>query len=85
MANGAVTLGDLRRNRKMLEFGCYACRLHIYIDPADIALPAELPVPAASDLLKCPQCRAENFEPGYPIWTRPDARSPKMGAEADGP
>ena len=82
MANGAVTLGDLRQDGKLLELGCYACRLHIYIDPAVIALPAATPVPAACDLMKCPQCGAENPEPGHPIWTRPDARSPKMGAAA---
>ena len=83
MANGAVTLGDLRQLGKLLELGCYACRLHLYVDPADIALPEDLAVPDACDFLKCPQCRAENSEPGYPIWTRPDARSPKMGAAAD--
>ena len=61
MANGAVTLGDLRQNGKLLELGCYACRLHLYVDPADIALPAHLAVPAACDFLKCPQWPCGKF------------------------
>ena len=82
MANGAVTLGGLRQDGKLLELGCYECRLHMYVDPALIALPDPTPVPAICDRLKCPQCGVENAEPGYPIWCRPDARSPRMGAAA---
>lgn len=75
-----VTIGCLIESGKLLEIGCYGCSFHAYVDPADISVPAKTPVPTLSELLKCPQCRAENSEPGYPIWTRPDARPPKMGA-----
>ena len=76
----AVTLSDLIRGGKRLEFGCYACQLHMYVDPSAIALPTETPVPAVAGELRCPQCKAVNTEFGYPIWTRPDARPPNIGA-----
>ena len=75
-----VTISDLIDQAKLLELGCYTCRLHLYIDPAVLHLPGATAVPAAADHIKCPQCKAVNREPGYPIWTRPDARPPKMGA-----
>jgi len=75
-----VTLQDLIRSGKRLELGCHVCHLHQYIDPSIIALPAATPVPAVADALRCPQCTATNTQSGYPVWTRPDARPPKMGA-----
>ena len=76
----AVTLDDLITLGKRLEIGCFVCRLHIYIDCADLLLPGETAVPDIAGLLRCPQCGAENAEPGYPIWVRPDSRPPSMGA-----
>ena len=75
-----VTIEQLRHAGKALEIGCYRCKLHIYVDPAAIPVPNGTPVPGVSDLLRCPQCASVNAEPGFPIWTRPDARPPKMGA-----
>ena len=75
-----VTIDALKKSGRLLELGCFNCRLHLNLDPALIAVPGDTPIPEISDLLICPQCRAVNAEPGHPIWTRPDARPPRMGA-----
>ena len=80
MRHGSVTLGDLIANGRSLEFGCHICRLHLYIDPAILQMTVTVPVPEVCDSLKCPQCGAENTEACSPVWARPDARPPKMGA-----
>ena len=80
MDDNAVTLNDLVVLRKRLELGCFACRLHLYIDASILKLPGGIAVPDVAALLRCPQCGAENREPGYPLWVRPDARPPEMGA-----
>lgn len=77
-----VTLADLIRDGKRAEIGCYACRLHRYVAPVMIDLPPNTAVSAVCDRLRCPQCQFENVEQGYPIWARPDARPPKMGASS---
>lgn len=82
MRHSTVTLGDLIASCRYLEIGCHVCRLHLYIDPAVVSLPGTIPVPDVCDLLKCPQCGAVNVETGNPVWARPDARPPKMGATA---
>ena len=76
------TIGDLIERSKALEIGCYFCGLHLFVDPAKVILPKHTPVPAVCNSLKCPQCKSVNVEPGHPLWTRPDARPPKMGAAA---
>ncbi len=75
-----VTIGDLIESGRRLELGCYACDLHIYVDPREIPVAPATTIPTLSEMLTCPQCKAENAEPGYPVWTRPDARPPLMGA-----
>lgn len=74
------TIGGLIKCGRQLEIGCHACRFHIYVDAGEIPVAAETQIPALSKLLRCPQCHAVNVEHGYPLWTRPDARPPKMGA-----
>ncbi len=76
----AVTLDDLMSLGKQLEIGCFICRLHIYLGGAGLLLPGATPLPDVAGLLRCPQCGAENAEPGYPLWVRPDSRPPRMGA-----
>lgn len=82
MQSNAVTLGDLIERDGCLEFGCFACRIHLYVDPRAILLPPETAIPDVSDSLRCLQCGVVNKEKGYPLWTRPDARPPRMGADA---
>lgn len=76
----AVNLYELSTTGKVIELGCLQCGLHLFIDAAKIGAPMVTEFPALSQLLKCPQCKAVNAEPNYPIWARPDARPPKMGA-----
>lgn len=80
MRQGPVTLDDLMARGLCLEIGCHHCRLHVYIRPDVLALPGTTTVPEVGDLLKCPQCGVENTEAGHPVWSRPDARPPRMGA-----
>ena len=71
---------DLIKRGNLLELGGFAYHLHLCVDPALIAVPGDTPIPEISDLLICPQCWVVNSEPSHPIWTRPDARPPRMGA-----
>jgi hypothetical protein len=32
--SGPVTIGDLKREGRLLEIGCMACNRHLYVDPA---------------------------------------------------
>lgn len=80
MDDNAVTLKDLVALHKQLEIGCFTCRLHLFIDASILVLPGDVAVPDVAGYLRCPQCGAENQEPGYPLWVRPDARPPDMGA-----
>lgn len=75
-----VSLADLILKDKTIEIGCTDCGLHIFVPPASIPVARETPVPELSQLLKCCQCGVINTEPNHPIWARPDARPPKMGA-----
>jgi len=76
-----VTLSHLKEINKALEIGCHVCGYHQFVDPSLILVAPETEIPDLSELLKCPQCGAENEEPNYPIWVRPDARPPLMGAD----
>lgn len=75
-----ITVGDLIERGRSLKIGCSTCHPHLYIKPDLISLPKHTPVPDVCNSLKCPQCKTVNEELGYPIWTRLDARPPKMGA-----
>jgi hypothetical protein len=84
-----VTIGDLRREGKLLEIGCMACNRHLYLDPASIDLPDHQPVPTAAARLVCSVCGASNRRAGeqasgglrHPIWARPDVRVPGVTGE----
>jgi hypothetical protein len=73
----SVTVGDLARDGKLLEFECSACRpaRHLYIEPLSLGLPQRMPVPEVADHLVCSVCGARNDEIKRPIWARPDARA----------
>ncbi len=70
-----LTIGDLKRDGKLLEIGCLGCGRHIYVDAARAGLPEWLPVPEAAARLVCSQCGALNQPTSHPIWARPDARA----------
>ena len=74
--SGPVTIGDLKRDGKLLEIGCLGCGRHLYVDPAGAGLPDDLPVPKAAARLACSGCGAINQPTWHPIWARPDARVP---------
>lgn len=65
---GHVTMGMLRRDRKLLECGCYSCRHHSYLDPAQLPFDDSQSVPEAHRRMKCSKCGSRT------VWTRPDAR-----------
>ena len=78
-----VTIGDLKRDGKLLEIGCLGCGRHVYVDAASCGLPQSLPVPNAAARLVCSACGARNRpvpDPriglSCPIYARPDARAP---------
>ena len=79
-----VTIADLIAADKMMEIGCYVCKLHMYVDACLLAVPDDTPVPQVCDHIGCPnpECGMRNPKPGhgYPIWTRPDSRPPRMEA-----
>ncbi len=76
MQSGPVTIADLANSGKLLEIGCLACSRHLFVDPASLGLPPDLPVPNVAGRLACSRCGAINQETWYPIWARPDARVP---------
>ena len=63
-----VTIGDLRREGKLLEVWCSSCRRIAYVDPKELPLPDAQPVPKAWRHFRCDTCHERA---GY---SRPDAR-----------
>ena len=58
-----VAIDALKKSGRLLELGCFACHLHLYLNPALIAVPGDTLIPEISDLLIGPQCQAVNAEP----------------------
>ena len=65
-----VTIDALKKSGVRLKLGRFACHPHLYVDPTLIAVPGGTPIPEISDLLICPQRRADNTKPGHPICRR---------------
>ena len=65
-----VTIGDLRRNGKLLEVGCRRCWNVRYLDPKQLPFGDLQPVPEAHRRMKCSMCGAG----GEQCYSRPDAR-----------
>ena len=82
MQHNSVVLGDLISTGINLEIGCFKCRLHVYIAAESLTISPKTPLPCIAALLRCPQCHSINKEAGYPLWVRPDARPPRMGANS---
>jgi hypothetical protein len=80
-----VTIGDLIRQRKLLEVHCANCRpeRHLYLDPEILRLPKRMPVPEIARHLICSKCGSRNTENHNPIWVRPDARVGGVGHYPD--
>jgi hypothetical protein len=80
-----VTIGDLIRDRRLLEVHCGNCRpeRHLYINPEILRLPKRMPVPEVANHLVCSRCGAKNKETYNPIWARPDARVGGVGHYPD--
>ena len=64
----AVNIGDLRRERVLLEIGCAKCAHHSYLDPRDLPFDDMQPVPTAFQRMKCSVCGERGS------YTRPDPR-----------
>ncbi len=73
-----VALQDLIRSGQLLELGCYACKRHAYIDASCFDVPSQTPSFKVCDAIACPACGVRNAEPGFPLWSRPDARPPTL-------
>src|SRR5680860_1282269 len=63
---GLVTIGDLKRSRRLLEIGCRACGRHVYVEAGGVGLSDTLPVSgvgarawAPEVLLACPDTYIE--------------------------
>jgi hypothetical protein len=64
----AATLGDLRRQGKLIEVVCTKCGHAYYVDPRELPFSDRERVSNVHKRLKCPKCRAFS---GY---SRVDAR-----------
>jgi len=53
---GPVTLGDLIREDKLLWVYCRDCCHERDVNPADLPIPADTPVPDIGKRLKCSMC-----------------------------
>ncbi len=69
-----VTIGDLRRGRRLLEISCMNCAHVFHVDPSESDLPDDLPVRQAASRVKCSVCGSKNTPIRFPIYTRPDVR-----------
>lgn len=57
-----VTLADLIRDGRLLWLYCLACRHEVEVDPASLPVPADTPVPAIRQRLKCSKCGSRDIE-----------------------
>ena len=53
---GPVTLSDLVRDSKLLWVFCRDCGHERDMDPANVPLPADTPVPDVGKRMKCSEC-----------------------------
>jgi len=57
----AVTLDDLARENKLLWVYCRDCGHERDVEPADIPLPVDTPVPEVGKRLKCSMCGSRSI------------------------
>ena len=58
---GPVTLGDLIREDKLLWVYCRECCHERDVNPANVPLPADTPVPEIGKRMKCSNCGSGNI------------------------
>lgn len=68
VTSGPVTIGNLRKDGKLLEVGCTRCWNVQYLDPRKLPFGDHVAVPTAYQRMKCSRC---GEKAGY---SRPDAR-----------
>ncbi len=59
---GPVTLGDLIREDKLLWVYCRECCDERDVNPANVPLPADTPVPEVGKRMKCSACGSRQVE-----------------------
>ena len=59
---GPVTLGDLIREDKLLWVYCRDCCHERDVNPANVPLPADTPVPEIGKRMKCSNCGSRAVE-----------------------
>ncbi len=59
---GPVTLGDLIREDKLLWVYCRECCRERDVNPANVPLPADTPVPEVGKKMKCSKCGSRAVE-----------------------
>lgn len=55
-----VTIGDLKRERRLLEVGCQGCSRHAYVDPGSLGVSDGQSVPLLAKRLRCARCGTRN-------------------------
>ena len=59
---GSVALGDLVREDKLLWVYCRECCHERDVNPANVPLPADTPVPEVGKKMKCSKCGSRAVE-----------------------
>jgi hypothetical protein len=62
MTGGPVTLGDLIRDDKLLWVYCRDCCHDRDVNPANVPLPGDTPVPDLGKRMKCSKCGSRAIE-----------------------
>ena len=62
MTGGPVTLGDLIRDDKLLWVYCRDCCHERDVNPANVPLPGDTPVPDLGKRMKCSKCGSRAIE-----------------------
>ena len=63
---GPVTLGDLIREDKLLWVYCRECCHERDVNPSNVPLPGDTPVPEVGKHMRCSVCQSKNID------TRPE-------------
>jgi hypothetical protein len=62
MTGGPVTLGDLIRDDKLLWVYCRDCCHERDVNPANVSLPGDTPVPEVGKRMRCSVCQSNNID-----------------------
>jgi DNA-directed RNA polymerase subunit RPC12/RpoP len=73
-----VTIGDLRRDRRLLWVYCRECGRERDLDPSTLSLPGEHPVPEVGKRMRCTACGSRK------VYMAPDASRPPGAPDQPG-